>query len=196
MAGVRLAVAFLVLAGCVPTSQAPPPMPPTSSTVDVPPATAGATTVLPDEVLIVEVHPGVGPGEVAELIAEQWIGEFDEGAVDLVGAVDTPAGRYLLLRYEHDGAVCVLAIKGDVGSGTCGDGVQFSQTLVDPFAEGVMVAPDDIFRVVGRTADGHQIIGLPRRGVLILAWPVEWGELIDLVAETSSGQTEVVLPRR
>jgi hypothetical protein len=198
MAGVRFAaVITLVVAGCVPTGQAPPaPAPPSTPVLAPSPTATAAVGTLPDEVLIVEVRPGPGPGEEAEFIVEQWIGRFDADTADLVGSVDTPAGRYELLRYERDGAVCVLAIKDGVGSGTCGDGIRISQTLSDPFAEGVLVASGEIVRLVGRTSDGHEIVGVPRRGVLILAWPADWGELVDLVAETASGQTLVVLHAR
>lgn len=170
---------------------------PTVSTTDTEPASIPrSTTTSTDGVLIVEVHPGSGVGDKAEIIAEQWIGEFEPGSADMVGSVDTPAGRYDLLRYRsEDGSDCVIAIRGDVGSGICEtDQVEITQTLLDPFAEGLLVAPGEITKVTARTVDGHEIVGFPRRGTIVMAWPIEWGEVVTLTAETPAGMVEV-LPR-
>jgi len=68
-----------------------------------PVSTPRATTAFPDDVLIVEVDPGSGVGEEAEVVAEQWIIEFESGSADMVGSFDTPAGRYDLVRYRSVG---------------------------------------------------------------------------------------------
>jgi len=167
-----------------------------SSTTTEPVSIPRATTTSTGGVLIVEVHPGSGVGEEAEVVAEQWIGDFEPGSADMVGSVDTPAGRYDLLRYRSaDGSDCVIAMRGDVGSGVCQtDHVEITQTLLDPFAEALLVASGEITKVTAHTVDGHEIVGFPRRGTIVMAWPVEWGEMVTLTAETPAGMVEV-LPR-
>ncbi|GBE21627.1 hypothetical protein BMS3Bbin01_00972 [bacterium BMS3Bbin01] len=167
---------------------------PRTTTSTEPVSTPRVTTTSTDAVLIVEVQPGSGIGEEAEATAEQWIGEFEPDSADMVGSVDTPAGRYDLLRYRSaDGSDCVIAMRGDVGSGVCQtDHVEITQTLLDPFAEGLLVSPGEITKVTAYTVDGHEIVGFPRRGTIVMAWPVEWGEIVTLTAETPAGMVEVL----
>lgn len=74
--------------------------------------------------------------------------------------------------------------------------IEITQTLLDPFAEELLIAPGEVTKVTAHTVDGHEIVGFPRRGTIVMAWPVEWGEALTLTAETPAGTVQVLPARR